>query len=373
MKNKVKKVLKEIIYFLKKKNRAIGITIAYKKEIKTFSKNIKKKNIYSDFEKEHIKKWKNLYPKASSIWFRVYSEYIGRPDVNIIPDNIFHIIVEPILNNYQQNILAEEKNYYSQIYSKFNQPLTLIRNINGIYTDKNYSMIYNIDEFIEKLKIKNDKIIIKPSIDSGSGKNVDVFKLSGNNYMNKRGDYLNLQYLNNFYDKDFIIQEFLKQSPMLSKYNLDSINTLRILTYRSVVNNEVYILHSVLRVGKKGVYVDNAHAGGTFCAVDEDGRLLNKIYDDKGKIYYHFNGHNITNDDVIPNYDKVLNFSKHIAENTFHARLLSLDIMIDEFDMPKLIEINTMGQGVMFFQMTKGAMFGEFTDEIINYCIKNYK
>ena len=43
MKNKVKKVLKEIIYFLKKKNRAIGITIAYKKEIKTFSKNIKKK------------------------------------------------------------------------------------------------------------------------------------------------------------------------------------------------------------------------------------------------------------------------------------------------------------------------------------------
>ncbi len=366
----IKNVLKSFFTLAFRKNRIKGISKAYINEVNIFAKNFADIKVDQNNESKHIQKWSVLLPNVSSKWFKVYSQYLGYEDINIIPDNVFHIFVEPALNNYHLNYLSEEKNYYDKLYADFNPPMTLVRNINGVYADKNYSNIVDFNQLLELFKTNHSKIIIKPTVDSGSGKNVDVFELSNNQYLNKNAVVLTKEYLKHVYNKDFILQEYLKQSVSLSKYNKDSINTLRIFTYRSVITNEVHVLHTVLRVGKKGQFVDNAHAGGRFCAVLENGFLSKKIFNDKGHILTDFNGITISDNDCIPNFDMIINFAKSVGEYTYHARTLSLDIMIDENDFPRLIEINSVGQGVMFFQMSTGALFGKYTDEVIDYCCK---
>ncbi len=367
----IKNVIKSFFTLALRKNRIRGISRAYIKEVNIFAENFADIKVDLTNEKQHIKKWSVLLPKVSSIWFKVYSQYIGYEDINIVPDNIFHIFIEQALNSYHLNYLSDEKNYYDKLYADFNPPLALVRNINGVYADKNYSNIVNFNQSIELLMTNHSKIIIKPAVVSGSGRNVDVFELRNNQYLNKNSIVLTKEYLEQVYKKDFIVQEFLLQSVLLSKYNKESINTLRIFTYRSVITNEVHVLHTVLRVGKKGQFVDNAHAGGMFCAVQENGCLSKKIFNDKGHILTDFNGITISDNDCMPNFDIIVNFAKSVGENTYHSRILSLDIMIDENDLPRLVEINSVGQGVMFFQMSTGALFGKYTDEVIDYCCKN--
>ena len=52
-------------------------------------------------------------------------------------------------------------------------------------------------------------------------------------------------------------------------------------------------------------------------------------------------------------------------------RLLALDIVLDTSNTPKLIEVNCNNFSVKFLQLTKQPVFGEYTQDIINYCIKN--
>ena len=61
----------------------------------------------------------------------------------------------------------------------------------------------------------------------------------------------------------------------------------------------------------------------------------------------------------------------YIGNNVPHHRLLALDIMVDKYDNPRLIEFNCEGYGMWVFQFSMGSAFGEYTDEIIEYCKNN--
>ena len=75
----------------------------------------------------------------------------------------------------------------------------------------------------------------------------------------------------------------------------------------------------------------------------------------------------------MPYYDKVIDFAKDVARHIPHHRLLALDIMLDENNNPRLIEFNVEKYSVWLFQFTTGGAFGEFTDEIIDYCAEHKK
>jgi D-alanine-D-alanine ligase-like ATP-grasp enzyme len=69
--------------------------------------------------------------------------------------------------------------------------------------------------------------------------------------------------------------------------------------------------------------------------------------------------------------DKIIAFAKSIAQYVIHHRCLNLDIMVDENDNPRLIEYNINGMSTWLYQFNNGSAFGEYTDEIIEYCYKN--
>ncbi|HEX8563133.1 MAG TPA: sugar-transfer associated ATP-grasp domain-containing protein [Flavobacterium sp.] len=368
MKEKIKKTLRFFLH----RNKTTGIRKNFAKQINGRLANIKDITVDKESEARYLQKWKKFDPNVSQSYYRVYAALSGNKSIDYVPDYLYYTFIEPQLNNYKMSAYGQEKNYYDKLFRNITLPKTLLRNINGINMDRDYNQI-NLDDHTLNSSISGaTAVFIKPTIDTGQGKNVDKFIKVGGEFKNSAGVVLTAKHLTAKFDGDFIVQESLPQCDLLNKLNKDSINTLRILTYRSVKTNQVQVLHTTLRVGKNGSLTDASRTGGRFCGIKADGSFIEKVYDSKGNIYKDFNGVNIENENFrIPNFDMVLQCAKNSAEQIHHHRVLALDVMIDNEDKPRLIEVNPVNQGMFIFQATIGPMFREFTDEVLEYCAAN--
>ncbi len=359
MRQIVKRII-ENVYF--KINR-INSKRIYIKAYKSYLERNPKLGLPVKGEKEWIAKWKKYDKNISPLSYRIFSRYIG-PDINILPMEVCVNLIEPILT---PNIYASfywDKNSFGLLWQKDCMPQTFIHNINGKYYDRDYNPIKgSIDTHI-----LSDEVIIKPSLEC-SGRGVMLFRKKDNVFINKDDEILSLLYLDRVYKRDFLIQERFAQSDYLSQFNSSSLNTLRISTYRDVKTGEFKYLRSFLRIGADGSIVDNAHAGGRFIGIDDNGKLGNYLCDQFGVKYILHNGIDFSqNEFVIPNYEDVKKFSIEVSKKFIHHSLLALDIILDKNNNPKLLEVNIQGFGGWAFQFTSGTCFREYTDDILEYC-----
>lgn len=222
----------------------------------------------------------------------------------------------------------------------------------------------------------NQRVIVKPTLDSSSGRGIRFFHKSPDGRMldEESGDELTQHLLESYYpEKNFIIQETFKQSAFMSQFNPTSVNTLRIQVYKSVQDNQAYVPNIVMRMGGKGALVDNAHAGGAFVGVEQNGKLQRFVCNQYGQKSPVFNDIDFAHSDfTVPNFDAIISFAKEVGWRLHHARLIALDVVLDEENRPKLIEYNIGGFGLWIFQFTTGPAFGPWTDEIIEY-VKEHK
>ncbi|MBR4501425.1 MAG: hypothetical protein IKP22_05980 [Clostridia bacterium] len=82
---------------------------------------------------------------------------------------------------------------------------------------------------------------------------------------------------------DFTVQERLECHDSLTKIYANSVNTFRVITYRW--KEAILWTPPVLRIRKGGSHLDNAHAGGIFVAVDDDGKLHDTVYTEFKETY----------------------------------------------------------------------------------------
>ena len=129
-----------------------------------------------------------------------------------------------------------------------------------------------------------------------------------------------------------------------------------------------------MRIGRQGSVVDNACAGGAIVGLSLKEGILNKsLIDISGHIIYTFNNIDFSKGDYrIPYWDKVIAFAESVCDCLPHCRLFALDICIDEDGNTKLLEFNVEGYNASVFQFTTGPAFGDYADEIIEYCKKKY-
>ena len=205
-----------------------------------------------------------------------------------------------------------------------------------------------------------------------SGRGVQMYELKDGVWVNSSTNIpLSLVAINNEYGSDYIIQEAVEQSDYISQFNKTSVNTLRLSLYRSVVDNQCHVTGAIMRIGGKGSVVDNAHAGGVFVGINQDGTFFFFFYNQYGQKYTKFNDIDFADDYRYPNWNNVLSFAKSVAQYVPHHRLIALDIVLDKDDNPHLIEFNIEAYSSWLFQYTTGSAFGKFTDEIIEYSLKH--
>lgn len=320
--------------------------------------------------------WKTRWSALGStneVFYRYYSRFIGE-DLNIVPDDLMHNVIEPILNPMRFRGLYADKNMFDKLLKPYFDekvtPTTLVRCIEGGLYDENYYSISNHEANRTITASQSEFLVGKPSIDTSSGHNVFFFDRKDSSfYLRNTGEKIEIALFKKLLGNNYIVQEGLLQSDFMRQFNGSSVNTLRINTYKSVKNEECAAINGVLRIGKSGSPVDNLHAGGCMVGIEPDGRLKHFCSDQNGGVFVEFNGIDFGKEEfVIPNYDEVKAFACNVAACLPHQRVLALDIMLDQNNKPKLIEYNNCAFSVWVFQQTIGTVFGDYTDEVIDYC-----
>lgn len=321
-------------------------------------------------EKEYIKKWACL-GRVHPIYYRLYSHYVGN-DANIVPEDILHNVIEPVLTPVDYRPYYSDKNLFDKLFSDGMLPNTILRCMKGFYYNREYKKVV-CQDVLEN--ISYEKIVVKPTIETSGGQGVVVFSKIGNQYkaLNKENIFLTEDWLKKEYCGNFIIQNCMEQSEQLALFNPTSVNTIRIGIYRSVLTDECIVLAALLRVGKAGHYVDNAHSGGVAIGIDvKNGKLKHQAMNREDKILLKVNDIDLSRDYYIPNWKEVLKFAEDVSNSLPYLRLVALDVMLSKKNIPYLIEFNCTSYSEDIFQ-PNSTLFGDYTDEIIDYVYKHKK
>lgn len=317
-------------------------------------------------EKEWLNKWRKYDRKVSLLSYRIFSRYIG-PDINILPMEVCVNILEPVLTPGYLAAFYNDKNSFGLLYRQDEMPITYIRNIRGAYYDANYNPISgNLTDLIHA-----ENVIIKPSTDS-SGRGVALFTQQDGVYKDKYGNILSRHFLDAEYKSDFLVQERFVQSDYMAQFNPSSVNTIRISTFKNPTTGEVHYLRGIVRIGGAGSIVDNAHSGGRFIGIDDNGVFGKYVCDQVGRTSpTHGNIDFSTHEYKVPNFEQVKAFALEISKRFIHHNLLALDIVLNKDNTPKMLEINVQGFSAWLFQFTSGTAFREYTDSVVEYCAKD--
>lgn len=330
-------------------------------------------------EKEYMTYWKPVSKNADLYSYRFYSHFMGEVPYLLSPV-IYNYFILHYLNPSRYRLYYSDKNGYQQNYGKEFFPATLLKRINGSLLMDGENRIFS--EFPKEVSavsateisavLHKDKVCLKPSVDTDSGLGVDIFTRSDKNvFINKNEELLDGCKLSS-YGQNFMIQEAIEQHQFFSQFNSSSVNTLRICTYRSVVDERIHVSVAALRIGIAGSVVDNLNSGGHFVGVDlETGQLGKTTFDHNGRSSEVWNGIDFsTNDFFVPNWKQIVAFAKEIASRDQHMRLLSMDVCIDTKGVLRLIEVNhgMCALGVIYF-LGNDLLAGE-TKNVIEFCLQ---
>lgn len=344
----------------------------YTRQFKKYLKIHRIPNRSIEGESEYLKKWSVFGVKVEPYSYRLFSRFTHAGS-DIVPENIGRCLVETKLNPRKMRPVYEDKNMFPFICGKDNVPATILCRMNGgpILDSDLKPITENIDNYL----CGNLHLILKPSVGSSSGVGVYLFE-----YSKKRGVYISKKdgtvltdtFLKS-YNANFVLQLAIVQHPDIARFNPTSVNTLRIAVYRSWKNEEPHVLASIMRVGRSGEFVDNAHAGGMYVRLDvETGKVGELFFDQYGNSSNKWNGIDFSNNEFyIPNWEGVKNFVCEISKKIVHHRLIAFDISVDEEGRPVLIEYNLDAFSYWLFMFTNQNPLGEYTDEIIEFCIQS--
>lgn len=343
----------------------LRIRINLNRKVRKISRSIKLNKVSHKLTQQNTSFWKSVDKTHSSKWFRVYQSINGNKDYRYISEATYYAEVEPRLNNASFAEAYSDKNFYEKLVDKALMPTIILRSIDGVLYTPDNQIFHGASDEINQILANASEIVIKKSTETGGGRGVAVYNFANltDNFKQNPIDYLKATF-----GRNFIVQEYIKQHSFFRQFNESSVNTVRIFTYRSVVTNEIIILQAVLRVGKKGAVVDNQASGGISCGIDINTAELNDFAVTK---YGHklFNSSNVSfAKQQVPLFEQMKEIAKRVASKYVYHRLLGFDFAVNSTEQVKLIEVNNKNNEINFYQMNNGPLFGEYSEEIINYC-----
>ena len=367
--------IKKIISSIHKKK----INKVSNKKLKKLKANVVLRKKNSLIERDYIELWKKLEKKPSTLFLSIMRSISGIDSSKYVPENIHYGIIEPTLNNRAYALTYNDKNFFERYLPDFKDlfPVAVLRGINGVLHDAAYKMLHvdHTTVLLNKLRV-NDFFILKPATETGGGENVLLIQKNQNGFIvndNSLSTEEFMQFLKVEYRNDFILQHKLNQLPWFHDFNKSSLNTVRLYAYRSVKDEEVHPFHAYIRFGGEGSLVDSSSQGGRTCGVSQDGILNDFALGKYGEKFKDLECINSKKGKPVPHFMEMKSIAKEIAKSFYYHRLLGFDFCVDEDDNVRLLEVNNLYIGVINQQMNNGPLFGEFTDEVIDYCKVNKK
>jgi len=328
-------------------------------------------NKKAEGEDAYLQKWKVFTPRVEPYTYRVFSHYMGYTP-NIIPADIGHTYIEDVLNPLALRPVYTDKNLFPKIIGEENVPRTIVCRINGSHLlDAEFKKAEkDLSEYIGEA----ESLILKPTVNSCSGRGIIKFVKKGNVFISTDGKITLSKAFLESYRKDFCLQEAINQHDFMNMLCSTAVNTIRLCVYRSVKDEKPRVTASLIRIGKNGSVVDNVTGGGMFVGVNvatgEVGKVVLDHWGNKKNIWNDLDFSQ--NSFIVPHWKEVIAFAEYVGTRVPHHRLLALDVSLKKDGKPILIEFNIEWFCFSLYMFTGQEVFGEYTDEIIEYC-KNKK
>ena len=158
-----------------------------------------------------------------------------------------------------------------------------------------------------------------------------------------------------------LVQKVIIQHAGMSALNPSSINTIRVVTYRSGM--EIKAVYTVVRIGRSGMNIDNESAGGISAIIHKDGTIGKYAYGTPGVDKVEFTDSGVRLEGYkVPSFDKAIELVKFSHMQLPYFNLIGWDIAIEEDGSPIMIELNLNPD---LSQSANGPAFGAFTELIL--------
>lgn len=323
------------------------------------TKNFKDLEVRRKLTKEQKNEVQEFYKSMIGRKVDLYSHeyFYSRTGVftkEYVPTNLYHCELLPKANKRNLSPAYGDKNICDILFPDEKQPKTILKNMNGYFYYEGKAVSR---EDAIRLCSDLENVIVKPTKLS-EGKGIKRINIK-NGIVDKTGE--SVAKLFEDYSKDFQIQECIQQHERMAALNPSSVNTMRILSYRSEM--EILIIYSVVRIGRLGSDVDNQCAGGISTIITKDGKLGSKAFGG-------FSTDNIVKTDTgvvldgyqLPSYGKAIDMIKRLHLKLPFFDIVGWDIAIGQDGEPILIEFNT-NPGLSQSAFCSGM--GEYTERII--------
>lgn len=230
-----------------------------------------------------------------------------------------------VINNSMFRRVLDKKNISYDVFKKYyKREMVCIANVDDAET---------LLDFIKR----HDKFIFK-GLGGHGGEGVEIIDSSDTK---KLFELYGLVVKN----KPFILEELIKQSPLLGCFHENSVNTIRVVTFQ--YKGDVSILWSFLRTGQGGSAVDNMGSGGFGAFIDvETGKIITDGIDWKGTGVLKHPDSNITFKGYqIPKWDEAVKMAQELAGEMSEMHCVGWDLALTD-DGWVLVEGNARPQCV---------------------------
>lgn len=258
------------------------------------------------------------------------------------------------LNPREMSSSLSNKAYMDFIFPDIPFPKTFLRGITGNIYDAAMNFL-TLNEGVSLLS-SHQEYVIKPSVGRSYGSGVkkvslppevDKAKCIIEENIRETGD-------------DFVVQEVLRQHPIMSELNPTSVNSCR---FTSLYLDGHYGFSVILKIGKKGSHIDNWR-NGYVLGVSNQG-VINEIG-------YDINLNQVRETDSgvkfggmkVPSFDKMAEMVEHSHKKYFPmCGVIGWDMMVGSEGEPHVVEFNLRPD---FFaeQLCSGTFFEPFSDII---------
>ncbi len=306
------------------------------------------------YEQEVLPYWKRFGCAPRQFWFELNGSRDHRMDPRFIPDDLYFTEILPYLNNGQQRYGLANKGYYDYLFSDVKRPKTVALKIEGLYCDEKRNII-RAENVIGRCRERNGSLFIKRSTNTHSGDGITVFTPT------QCPD----EDIRKLFDKagpSFVIQERIRQHPLLERLSPLSVCTIRVLSL--ILDHEVSIESAVLRIGEPGVLFVTGY-DGCISEILKDHRLHPRVYVNNGS--WMENGGGLFDDSfVMPSMEKVYSEIRRIHPRMAHFKCIGWDFTIDEDGDAVLFEFNVFPGAADCSQLVCcRPIFNEKTDRIL--------
>ena len=307
----------------------------------------------------------NYGRKIPYTWHRHNLAISGNFDVRFFPELLFIPEFERYMNQPPEYAkVFEDKNLLCLFADKVGVRTTksLLSRTAGIFRDA------DMNEMDERTAIELaggiGKCFAKPTVGTCSGQGCGVYDFDGGL---DKATGIGIEALFDELGPDFSIQELIVCHPTIAALHPESVNTLRVMTYRW--KEELRALPMLMRIGCGKSSVDNAHAGGVFIGVTDQGVLarsalteFNERFTKHPDTGIEFDGYQIFG------VERVIGAAKRMHATMPQVGIVSWDFTVDKDGEPLVIEANIRGGSIWLPQMANGIPgFGDATVEILRW------